>query len=472
MKRLSHRFALLAVLLLVPVALVIGAEQLKPQGWVFPTVKLQAVPAAPSLLQTPAGVAGDFAAAKAAPTVEFAILPGQWKDGGLWSNWGDSLCGGDGAFYCSIGEHFAPYGNALVYRVDPTSKEVKMVVDFNEVVKGPKTDYAPGKIHCPLMDGGDGWMYFIGYRGSGAGLNDEHHYMGDPMLRYEYATGKAEQVSIPAAYYSVPSSVIVTSKTKKLMYGLGGGGAVRTPNSTFFVYDMAAKKTIFMGGPAPDECRSILVAPDGTAYYSTGRTAAKAAKDGQPAEPAKGGAFAKYDPKTNEVIVTDLKVPENGTMRAASRCNADGVAYCITHDGLVFSFDTKTEKITPITRTFEPPCPLYTAVCKLSPDDRFLYVVPGSHGGGKVAGTPVVQIDVKTGKRKVIAFLQQYMRDQTKYRCGGSFGTALSADGSQLFICFNGRDLGNPKVSWQSNEDLDFDQVAVVVLTIPESERK
>ena len=46
MKRLSHRFALLAVLLLVPVALVIGAEQLKPQGWVFPTVKLQAVPAA------------------------------------------------------------------------------------------------------------------------------------------------------------------------------------------------------------------------------------------------------------------------------------------------------------------------------------------------------------------------------------------------------------------------------------------
>ena len=41
----------------------------------------------------------------------------------------------------------------------------------------------------------------------------------------------------------------------------------------------------------------------------------------------------------------------------------------------MFRFDTRKEKTTVIGRTFETG-PAYTAVCKLSPDERFLYYVP------------------------------------------------------------------------------------------------
>ena len=86
------------------------------------------------------------------------------------------------------------------------------------------------------------------------------------------------------------------------------------------------------------------------------------------------------------------------------------------------------------------------------------------------SGSAVIQIDVKTGKKKVIAFLNGFIRDKEKYNLGGTFGTALSPDGQILHICWNGRPL-DKQVSKGSSSSLGFGLCSVLNVHIPASER-
>jgi hypothetical protein len=173
------------------------------------------------------------------------------------------------------------------------------------------------------------------------------------------------------------------------------------------------------------------------------------------------GVIARYRSADGTVTPTRARIPGNGTLRAASAVRHDGTAYGITGDGVVFSFNTKTEDLQEITRVF-PTGPGYTAVCRLDPTARFLYYIPGSHGGTRLCGTPVVQLDLSTGRRKVLAFLQQALAGQFRYFLGGSFGFALNRDGSQMMISWNG--THDPKKK-------DFGACSVMLLNIPASER-
>lgn len=433
--------------------------KIKPEGWVFPQGKLETLESSPELLQIPESAkphASEFDMAKVPPKVEYAELPGQWQDAALWSNWGDSFHTPDGMFYCTIGDHHHPHGQALIYRVNPKTKTIQLVVDFNELVRSPANEYGSGKIHGPLMDGGDGWIYFVGYPGGESGMNDEYRFKGDWMARYQPATGKVEKLSIPAPFTSVPASII--HQPTMVMCGVDN-------KANFLAYDLKQQKALLHGGPVVGMQRCVLMAKDGRTWYSE--------KD--------QGRFVRYDPSSNKLTMLEEVVPGPGglwgqeqrqdppTLRAASVPDSRGIAYGISKSGTVFSFDTNTEKGKEIARVF-PVGPGYTAVCKLDRTETYLYYVPGSHGKSIEAGSPVMQLNVRTGRRKVIAFLNDYMRKQRNYNCGGTFGTALSPDGSQLLICFNGRELGK-KRSWTTGDLIDFDLCAVVLLTIPKEER-
>lgn len=472
-------WVLIVAMLGLAMAPVFGASKPAepPADWVFRSAKMETLtPSTSDVLTAPEAVAGKLAVAKTAPVIEFGLLPGQWKDARLWSNWGGSIFASDGNYYCAIGDHQSIHGHSYVYKVNPASKDMQMVVDFTKAANLAAGDYSPGKIHCPLMEL-DGWLYFIGYPG-GSGRDDEHHYKGDPMLRYQLSTGKIEQMPIPAPYCCVPSSVIYAPK--KVMYALATAGENSPIKGDMFVaYDLVNNKVLFQGGPPCDVTRSILVTADGVAYYSSGhmnppkpqvRGRAAATQATQPAQGAVKAKLAKYDPKTNTAVLTNLELPgPDGQLRAASRPNAQGISYGITQDGYIFSFDAKTERITEITRTVAAGPP-YTAICKLSPDERYLYYVPSAHGGSIAHGTSVMQLDVKTGERKVIAFLSDYLRNVKNYHCGGTFGIDISADGGTLGICFNGKKLDD-QLS-QEGARPDFDRCAVVMVHIPESERR
>ena len=156
-----------------------------------PVVTMDRLEPTPSVLEAPEGVKGDFRVASKAPAIDFGILPGQWKGAKLWSAWGNAVCASDGKFYVAIGDHDHPHGHTCVYAVDPIGKTIKQVLDVDKVLGRPADEYAPGKIHAPLIDAGDGWLYFVTYRGSVRSTTQELNYEGDWLLRCHLASGKS-----------------------------------------------------------------------------------------------------------------------------------------------------------------------------------------------------------------------------------------------------------------------------------------
>jgi hypothetical protein len=171
----------------------------------------------------------------------------------------------------------------------------------------------------------------------------------------------------------------------------------------------------------------------------------------------------RYDPRNDRVTRLAVRIPGDGMLRAASRVDKDGIAYGISKDGVVFAFDTNSERVKEIARAFVAG-KLYTAVCRLDPSDTYLYYVPGAHGRSGETGTPVIQFNVKTRRCKVLAFLNEIVRQQKNYNLGGTYGIALSDDGSQLFVSFNGAEL-------PAGKQADFGLCSALLLHIPESER-
>src|ERR1041384_7012528 len=89
-----------------------------PTDWVFPAAVLETLkPEAADVLTGPEKVTGDIEVAGTAPVIEFGMMPGQWKDAPLSTNWGDSIYGSDGNFYCSIGDHQNIRRPSFVYKI-------------------------------------------------------------------------------------------------------------------------------------------------------------------------------------------------------------------------------------------------------------------------------------------------------------------------------------------------------------------
>ena len=101
--------------------------------------------------------------------------------------------------------------------------------------------------------------------------------------------------------------------------------------------------------------------------------------------------------------------------------------------------------------------------------ERYLYYVPGAHGGGWRDNAPLIQYDVRTRTRKVIAFLFPACFDRTGYITMGTYGLAVSKDGARVFITWNGHQ-GTDRES--IGRRTRFNTCALTVVHIPESERR
>lgn len=420
----------------------------KVEGTYPPTLpdgKLVVTDKSDDFLKPPETLREGVKIAKTAPTVDFAYIPGQTYAGRPWSNWGDSLAI-NGKYYTSYGDHLAPGGNAFVYEYDPEKKTFRLLADIRKIINLPEGHYTPGKIHGRLDLGDDGWIYFSTHRGSTTTTTDKFFYKGDWILRCHPETGKAEVVvQGPVPKHCIPNSVL---DPKRLIFygGTAPGTGGENEGIQFFAYDVKNKKMLYSGPDGPARYM-IFAKSTGRIYYvpGTGST-----------------PLMRYDPDKGG---SPVKIEGELPIRAATQETPQGIVYTASlgqggREASLYAFNTKTEAI-------EPLGPLavgknqYVATLDADPTGRYLYYIPGAHGGSEVDNAAVIQFDVKMKQRKVIAFLHPFY--QTKYGCTlkGTYSVAVDPKGDKLYVNWNAFRTVRP-----------WDTCALTVIHIPESERQ
>jgi hypothetical protein len=427
------------VLIALPAAL--GQMKYPPR---LPGGRQVATDTAEAFLKPPASMK-HVAVARAAPTVDLLYYPGQNYKGRPWSNWGDGCAVGE-KYYSAIGDHLAPAGNAFVYEYDAATKKLRRLVDLRKVLQMPDGHYTPGKIHSRIDMGDDGWLYFATHRGSTRVTTDEYHYQGDWILRHHPPSGKTEIVSHgPVGKQCIPCSVL--DPKRLIFYGSTQPGDTRDKRHTFFAYDTRAGKVLYRGYGGPGRYM-ILAGSTGRVYFT----------------PDLAGTLYRYDPeKGGAPVELDAEIG----LRAATRETPQGYVYTVSTRGeaVIYRFNTRTEKVEKL-----GPAAVgrqsYITTIDADPTGRYLYYVPGAHGGSHSDGAAIVQYDVKARRKKVIAFLHPFLKDQYGYTPIGTFSTAVSPGGERLYITWQ----GCCAATWQRRPS--WDACALTVVHIPESERR
>jgi hypothetical protein len=398
---------------------------------------------ADAFLKPAATLRSGVAVARTPPTVDFLYYPGQTYPGKPWSAWGDSLAA-NGKYYASVGDHLAPSGNAFVYEYDPQRKSFRLLADVKRLLGLPEGHYTPGKIHSRLDLGEDGWLYFATHRGSTKATTDQYHYQGDWILRCHPATGKAEVVVRgPVPKHCIPCSVL---DPKRLTFygGTAPGSGSDARGIQFFAYDVRAHKLLYAGPDGPARYMAFA-ASTGRVYYTPG---------------SEDGPLMRFEPGRDAAPV---KLGGTIGIRAATRETPQGYVYTVSQGRkgagpVLYALNTRTEKVEEM-----GPAAVggqgYIAALAADPAGRYLYYVAGAHGGSDADGTPVVQFDVRTRRKKVLAFLHPFY--QEKYGCAlrGTYSAAVDPAG-KLFITWN---VSRGSRAW--------DCCGLTVIHIPESER-
>lgn len=405
-------------------------------------------------LQPPTTLKDDVAIAKTPPTVEFLYYPGQDYPGKPWSNWGDSLVA-NGKYYSAIGDHLAiagkgdgthGTGTGFVFEYDPKTRSVRLLADLANILKMPAGQYTPGKVHSRIDRGRDGWLYYATHRGSPRATTDEFHYRGDWIFRTHPASRKTEVVAHgPVPKHSIPTSVL--DPERMIFYG-GTAAAIDRQDEgiRFFAYDIKNKKLLYSGPDGP--ARYLFFARStGRVYYVPGKEI---------------GTLMRFDPESGEPprAVEGSRIG----VRAATDETTQGVVYTVSlgqgaNDATVYAFNTETEETHQI-GTVAVGSQAYVASIDADPTGRYLYYVPGAHGGSYRDGTPVVQFDVTTGRKKVIAFLEPFYTNKYGLTLKGTYATAVDPHGDKLYVTWN---VSRGTRAW--------DCCGMAVIHIPESER-
>jgi hypothetical protein len=401
----------------------------------------------PALLERAESIMSDVEFAKTPPRVEFLYYPGQDYAGNPWSVWGDGLAVGD-AYYSAIGDHKGPEGNAFVYRYDSQSSELERIVDVRQTLQMPAGHYTPGKIHSRIDLGRDGWLYFSTHRGGTRVTTDANHYVGDWILRHHPESGRTEVVAhAPLPKQCLPTSVL--DPDRLIFYAGTADGDNQLKRVQFLAYDVDGRRVLYSDDSGP--YRSILFA------RSTGRVYFQ--RDGGRGETL---PLVRFDP-AQPGPPTPTKAAVG--LRACTIETPDGLVYTVDGDNL-WEFNTRAETARRLGGTVVGTQD-YIATLDIDPATwRYLYYVPGAHGGSQNDGSPLVQYDLKTGTRKVIACLHLAVHTATGYTCMGTYGLAVSPEGDRVYITWNGNQGGVER------RKLSFNTCALTVVHIPPSERQ
>jgi len=227
--------------------------------------------------------------------------------------------------------------------------------------------------------------------------------------------------------------------------GTAAGPDASRQETQFFAYDLKNRKLLYSGSNGPARYM-ILAKSTGRLYYVPGNA---------------DGELMRYDPAKRGPPVG---IGETIGVRAATEETEDGFVYTASTgqrraDATLWQFNTKTEKAKKI-GTVGVGDTSYIASLDVDPTGRYLYYVPGAHGGGYRDGSPLVQFDVNTDKKKVVAFLHPFYHDKYGFTPKGTYSTAVSPEGDKVYITWN---VSRGTRAW--------DCCGLTVVHVPASER-
>ncbi|NQV26163.1 MAG: DUF2920 family protein [Rhodopirellula sp.] len=371
----------------------------------------------------------------------------------LWSSWGDIAIAKDGRVYCGIGDHGKDAeGDArcFIYCWDPKSKTLKQVVDMNKVVPPKAGQPAWSKVHAKIDEGADGKIYFNATLNAGSRAGDEQYHWneqlpGGQLYQYDPKTEKTVVfASLPPKRCSATSRLDRERNIWWCNLEAGDGDAL-------WGLDLGTRQPVFQ---TPDGTvafnRNFMLTADGSILFN-----------------GEGGVW-KYDSSLKSLRKTGVSFGDAPGMRASTRESKAGIIFGSTHKtNELFQYDVARDEVKMLGLNWLTG--QYTTVMVLSPDERFVYYLPGAHGKAFQHGTPVVQLDVVSGQQKIIAFLAEPMADEIGYVPGGTYGIKLSADGGTLFVNFNGHPVDGRRPSHL--RPIGFGLCSFAAIHIPESER-
>lgn len=403
----------------------------------------------PKLLEPAETLRAGVGVAKVAPRVQLMYYPGQDYAGRPWSCWGDGLVVGD-VFYSAIGDHLAPEGNAYVYRYDSRSGDFERIVDVRQIIRTPAGHYSPGKIHSRLTLGSDGWLYFSTHRGSTRVTTPENHFTGDWILRHHPERGVSEVVvHAPLENQCLPTGRL---DPQRLVFYAGTADGDRTRKLVrFLAYDVKQKRVLYADDTGPYRAM-ILSNSSGRVYFQQ-----------------QGGRgqvlpLVRFDPaKPGPPEQIDARVG----LRAASEESSQGLVYTVDGNHL-WEFNTRTEQAREIGETLAGDQEYITSLDLDPQTERYLYYIAGAHGGAWKDGSPLVQYDLRTNRRKVICFLGPACHEAAGFMPMGTYGMALSPAGDRVYVTWNGAQT-DPRAPL--NARLRFNTCALTVIDIPAEER-
>ena len=401
--------------------------------------------------------AAPFTVAKAAPAVDLAYHRDLGSDAvkrRLWSSWGDICLASDGRVYVGIGDHGADAtGNArcFLYRWDPARKVLERVVDMNAVIPPREGQPAWSKVHAKIDEAPDGMILFSCTLNDGNragqpnyGWNDQ--LPGGQLYRFDPKTGTTTVLAnLPAKRCTATS--LIDGKRNLWWCNLEAG-----TGNALWCLDLRTKKPLFQSEDgAVDFNRNFALARDGSVIFN-----------------GKDGVLWKYDPAKKAIAATRSAFEGSPGMRSSTRESRDGWIYGTTHrSGQLFRYSPSRDQLEMLGPAWLSGD--YVTVVELSPDEKYLYFLPGAHGGAFKSGTPVIQYEIATGRRKVLAFLAGAFEGAYDYVPAGTYGMKVSADGGTLYVNFNGH--AGDRLRPAHMKPNGFGLCAFAAIHIPESER-
>jgi predicted esterase/streptogramin lyase len=419
----------------------------------------------PEMLQIPSDVvtwsteaeSAKFVVAKKAPRVDFAIhghLGENAISRRLWSSWGDICLARDGIVYCGIGDHNDDAGGdarCFIYRWDPRLKQLEQIVDMNKIVPPGLDQPAWSKVHAKIDQGQDGKIYFnctlnAGSRAGQPNYKWNKNLPGGQVYQFDPATNRTKVfANLPPKRCSATSRLDVKRNIWWCNLEAGDGNAL-------FGLNLTTRKVVFQSDDGSVAFnRSFAITNDGSIIFN-----------GE-------SSLMKYDSKSESIQTLAAKFANAPGMRSATHETKDGFIYGSTYKtNELYRYDVKNDSLKMLGPTWLTG--QYTTVMEISPDERFLYYLPGAHGKAYLHGTPVIQYEIKTGARKVLAFLAPSIKKRHGYVPAGTYGVKVTPDGSTLYVNFNGHPVAGLRPARMKPNG--FGLCSFIAIHIPETERQ